>query len=36
MLRLGKKGVSEISALQHEAVESFDPAANVEILTRIS
>ena len=36
MLRLGKKGVSEISALQHEAVESFDPTANVEILTRIS
>jgi ribonuclease PH len=36
MLRLGKKGVSEISAMQHGAVESFDPTANVEILTRIS
>lgn len=36
MLRLGKKGVAAIADLQREAVERFDPTANVEILTRLS
>ncbi|MEX2577642.1 MAG: ribonuclease PH [Verrucomicrobiales bacterium] len=36
MLRLGKKGVSEIVERQNAALESFDPAANVELLTRLS
>jgi ribonuclease PH len=35
MLQLGKKGVAEIAARQHEAVDSFDPTADVEILTRL-
>lgn len=35
MLRLGKKGIEEIATLQREAVEQFDPTANLEILTRM-
>ncbi|MEM6279166.1 MAG: ribonuclease PH [Verrucomicrobiota bacterium] len=35
MLQLAKKGVSEIVELQEEALSSFDPTANVEILARI-
>ena len=35
MLRLGKKGIEEIATLQREAVERFDPTANLEILTRM-
>ena len=36
MLRLGKKGVSELVALQKKAVESFDPTADVDLLSRLS
>ena len=36
MLQLGKKGVADIAALQKEAIESFDPTADVELLTRLS
>jgi len=35
MLRLGKKGVAEIAEKQKAALESFDPTANVELLTRL-
>jgi len=35
MLRLGKMGVGEIVARQREALDAFDPSANVEILSRI-
>ncbi|MEM9017722.1 MAG: ribonuclease PH [Verrucomicrobiota bacterium] len=35
MLELGKKGVAELVAKQKETVESFDPTANLEILSRI-
>tara|TARA_R110002096_G_scaffold157669_4_gene322808 strand:- start:1537 stop:2271 length:735 start_codon:yes stop_codon:yes gene_type:complete len=35
MLRYSKKGVSEIAERQKEALESFDPTANVELLTRL-
>ncbi len=35
MLALAKKGAGEIVALQKEAVASFDPTADLEILTRL-
>ncbi len=35
MLRLGKKGIQELIAAQREALERFDPQANLEILTRL-
>lgn len=35
MLQLAKKGAGDILALQKEAVASFDPTANVEMLTRL-
>lgn len=36
MLAFGKKGISELVTAQKAILDSFDPAANVEILTRIS
>lgn len=36
MLQLGKKGIQELVTAQKKAIESFDPTANVELLTRIS
>lgn len=36
MLQLGKKGIRELVAAQRKALDSFDPTANVELLTRIS
>ncbi len=36
MLQLGKKGIRELVGAQRKALESFDPTANVEVLTRIS
>ncbi len=36
MLQLGKKGISELVAAQRAALDSFDPTANVEILTRLA
>ena len=36
MLALGKKGVSELIVAQKAALDSFDPTANVEILTSLS
>ncbi len=36
MLRLGKKGIAEIVAAQKEALERFDPTANLEMLTRLA
>ena len=35
MLRYSKKGISEIAELQRTALDTFDPAANVEMLTRL-
>lgn len=35
MLRYSKKGISEIAELQKAALDSFDPTANVELLTRL-
>jgi len=35
MLRLGKAGIGEIARAQREALERFDPKANVEILSRL-
>ena len=35
MLRLGKKGIGELIAAQRAALDSFDPTANVELLTRL-
>lgn len=35
MLRLGKKGITEIAALQTAALDSFDPTANLELLSRV-
>lgn len=35
MLQLGKKGIQELVAAQKMALDSFDPTANVELLTRI-
>ena len=35
MLRYSKKGVSEIAELQKAVLNSFDPTANVELLTRL-
>ncbi len=36
MLRMSKKGVSEIVELQTAALKSFDPTANLDLLTRLS
>lgn len=36
MLALAKEGINELTGRQKEVVESFDPTANVEILSRIS
>ncbi|MCB1204904.1 MAG: ribonuclease PH [Verrucomicrobiae bacterium] len=36
MLRLGKKGVAELIEAQRRVLDAFDPAANLEVLTRIS
>jgi ribonuclease PH len=36
MLRLGKVGVREIASRQREAIERFDPTANLEMLSRLS
>lgn len=36
MLRLGKMGVAEIADKQKAALKSFDPTANLEILTRLT
>ncbi|NNE94049.1 MAG: ribonuclease PH [Verrucomicrobiales bacterium] len=35
MLRLSKKGVAEIAALQRETLSNFDPAADLEAIERI-
>lgn len=35
MVRLAKKGGAELAERQREAIESFDPEANLEILTRL-